>query len=90
MNIHQSYQILVQRVSRCLVLRVGEAASVEEITQCSVVKVEPAYGRYEATEYAQREREREAHTKRYNSISNMQQLQNDNNNLYKSLQSHFI
>ena len=38
-------------------LESGEAASAEEITQCSVVEEEPAYGRCEATQYAQRERE---------------------------------
>ena len=27
----------------------GEAASAEEVTQCSVVEEEPAYGRCEAT-----------------------------------------
>ena len=39
-------------------LVVGEAASAEEVTQQSVSKEEPAYGRYE-TRYAPRERERE-------------------------------
>ena len=48
------------------VLESGEAASAEEITQCSVVGEEPAYGRCEAIQYAQRDRERD--TKRYNSI----------------------
>ena len=38
------------------VLGVGEAACAEEITQQSVWKEEPGYGRYE-TRYSQRERE---------------------------------
>ena len=35
-----------------------EVASAEEITQCSAVEEEPAYGKCEATQYAHRERER--------------------------------
>ena len=30
----------------------GEATNAEEITQCSAVEEEPAYGRFEATQYA--------------------------------------
>ena len=72
------------------VLESGEAASAEEITQCSAVEEEPAYGRCEAR-YAEREREREKGTKMYISIiKSMQQLQMNNNNLCKRLQSHFI
>ena len=46
-------------------LESGEAASAEEITQCSAVEEEPAYGRLKPR-YA--ERETHTHTKRYNSI----------------------
>ena len=42
----------------------GEAASAEGITQCSVVKEEPAYVRQKAI-YAQREKERERHKEVY-------------------------
>ena len=57
-------------------LGVGEAASAEEITQQPVSQEEPAYGRYE-TEYAHREREREA--QRMSILTIWQQLENDNN-----------
>ena len=50
-------------------LGVGEAASAEEITQQSVSKEEPAYGRYE-TRYAQRGRERERHKEVFLIIKN--------------------
>ena len=38
----------------------GDRQCGRGITRCSAVWEEPAYGRYEATQYAQREREREA------------------------------
>ena len=41
----------------------GKAASAEEITQCSDVEEEPAYGRLKPR-YAQRERETHTHTQR--------------------------
>ena len=47
------------RRALAFVLGVGEAANAEEITQYSVWKEEPTYGRY-GTRYAQRGREREA------------------------------
>ena len=64
----------------CEVLESGEAASAEEITQCSVVKEEPAYVRWKAR-YAEREKEREAQRVYLYYQECMQQLQMNNNNL---------
>ena len=43
----------------------GETASAEEITQCSIVKEEPAYVKIESKIRTERERERERHKEVY-------------------------
>ena len=62
-----------------------QAASAEEITQCSAVEEEPAYGR-QKTRYAQREREGE--TQR--GITLLSKVCATVTNEQQPLQSHFI
>ena len=74
-----------------LIPNVGEweAACAEEGSLDVLLLENPAYERLKATQYAHREREREAQRGIALLTKGMQQLQM-NNNLYKRLQSHFI